>query len=163
MYGDFEIVRREDGSLWELGRGAMGVTYKAIDRVLHRPVALKVIQLGSGAIKSGPQTDMLRERFLREARAAAALRHANVAGVFQFGTSDQIDRCFYAMEFVEGETLEARVRRDGPLEVFTALEVARQGNGGARSCGRPGPHPSRPEARQPHARWEWRFTQRAGD
>ena len=126
LYGDFEIARREDGSLWELGRGAMGVTYKAIDRVLHRPVALKVIQLGAGAGQDPQMSESLRERFLREARAAAALRHANVAGVFQFGASDGTGRCYYAMELVEGETLEARVRRDGPLDVDTALEVVRQ-------------------------------------
>ena len=58
--------------------------------------------------------EALRERFLREARAAAALRHANVAGVFHFGASEDAGRCYYAMELIEGETLEARVRRDGP-------------------------------------------------
>ena len=125
-YGDFEIARREDGSLWELGRGSMGVTYKAVDRVLHRAVALKVIQLGAGGAGDGRTGEALRERFLREARAAAALRHANVAGVFQFGASEQAGRCYYAMELVEGETLEARVRREGPLAAGPALEVARQ-------------------------------------
>ena len=44
LFGDFEIERREDGSLWELGRGAMGITYRASDNVLHRAVALKVIE-----------------------------------------------------------------------------------------------------------------------
>ncbi len=125
-YGDFEIVRREDGSPWELGRGAMGITYRAVDRVLHRPVALKVIQLGAANSVAGWRNDALRERFLREARAAAALRHANVAGVFQFGAAAEASRCFFAMELVEGETLEARVRRLGPLGVPAALEVARQ-------------------------------------
>ena len=122
VFGDFEIARREDGSLWELGCGAMGVTYRAIDKVLHRTVALKVIEAPSARGDSRA----IRERFLREARVAAALRHPNVAGVFQFGASPEIDRCYYAMELVEGETLEALVRRDGPLEVDMALEIAIQ-------------------------------------
>src|SRR3954462_7770075 len=118
LFDDFEIARREDGSLWELGRGAMGVTYRATEKPLHRSVALKVIELhGSEAV---------RERFLREARAAAALRHANVAGVFRFGAMADSDRCYCAMELVEGETLEALVRREGPLKLDTALEIAIQ-------------------------------------
>jgi serine/threonine protein kinase/tetratricopeptide (TPR) repeat protein len=122
VFGDFEIAQREDGSFWELGRGAMGVTYLATDKVLHRHVALKVIETSASA--GGSRA--VRERFLREARAAAALRHPNVAGVFQFGASPEADRCYYAMELVEGETLEARVRRDGPLKVEVALELAIQ-------------------------------------
>ena len=122
VFGDFEIARREDGSLWELGCGAMGVTYRAMDKVLHRTVALKVIEAPSARGDS----KAIRERFLREARVAAALRHPNVAGVFQFGASPEINRCYYAMELVEGETLEALVRRDGPLKVDLALEIAIQ-------------------------------------
>ncbi len=121
-FDDFEIVRREDGSLWELGCGAMGVTYRAVDKVLHRTVALKVVETPAVAGKS----HAVRERFLREARAAAALKHPNVAGIFQFGASPEIDRCYYAMELVEGETLEALVRRDGPLKAELALEIAIQ-------------------------------------
>jgi serine/threonine protein kinase/tetratricopeptide (TPR) repeat protein len=121
-YGDFEIARREDGSFWELGHGAMGVTYRATDKVLHRRVALKVIEVPAAAGGS----EAVRERFLREARAAAALRHPNVAGVFQFGASPEVNRCYYAMELVEGETLEARVRRNGPLKVELALAIAIQ-------------------------------------
>ena len=68
----------------------------------------------------------LRERFLREARAAAALRHPNVAAVYQFGASPDSSRCYYAMELVEGETLETRVRRDGPLKPKLVLEIAIQ-------------------------------------
>ncbi len=122
VFGDFEVTRRPDGSLWELGRGAMGVTYRALDRVLHRHVALKVIKPSGGP--DGAR--LIKERFLREARAAASLRHTNVADIFQFGVNSEAGSCFYAMELVEGETLEARVRRDGPLAVGTALEIASQ-------------------------------------
>jgi TolB-like protein len=122
VFGDFEIEQGADGSYWELGHGAMGVTYLAMDRVLRRRVALKVIDVPAAA--RGSQA--VRERFLREARAAAALRHPNVAAVFQFGTSPDSTHCYYAMELVEGETLATRVRRDGPLDVEPALEIAIQ-------------------------------------
>src|SRR5437660_7459458 len=122
VFGDFEIVRQEDGSVCELGRGAMGVTYLARDNVLRRKVALKVIDVPAAA--RGSQA--VRKRFLREARAAGALRHPNVAAVFQFGASPDGSRCFYAMELVEGETLETRVRRDGPLKARLVLEIAIQ-------------------------------------
>ena len=85
----------KDGKPVELGRGAMGITYKAFDVDLHCPVTLKVISeryLGEEAA---------RLRFLREARAAASIRHPNVASVFHLGRSGQ--DYFYAMEFVEGE------------------------------------------------------------
>src|SRR5215813_1937583 len=122
VFGDFEIARREDGSRWELGRGAMGVTYLAVDKVLRRRVALKVIDVPAAA--RGSQA--VRERFLREARAAAALRHSNVAAIYQFCASPNGTRCFYAMELVEGETLGARVRRDGPLNAKEGLKIAIQ-------------------------------------
>ena len=122
VFGDFEVEQRPDGFYWELGHGAMGVTYLAIDKVLHRRVALKVIEVPAAARSS----QAMRERFLREARAAAALRHPNVAAVFQFGASPDASHCYYAMEVVEGETLEARVRRDGPLNAKSALEIAIQ-------------------------------------
>jgi serine/threonine-protein kinase len=122
VLGDFEVEQRADGFHWELGHGAMGVTYLAMDKVLRRRVALKVIDVPAAA--RGLQS--MRERFLREARAAAALRHPNVAAVFQFGASPDASHCYYAMELVEGETLETRVRRDGPLTVELALEIAVQ-------------------------------------
>jgi serine/threonine protein kinase/Tfp pilus assembly protein PilF len=124
VFGDFEVARREDGSLWELGRGAMGVTYLAVDNVLRRKVALKVIDVPTVAISG--HSEVVRQRFLREARAAAALRHPNVAAVFQFGASPDGSRCYFAMELVEGETLETRVRRDGPLNAKVVMEIATQ-------------------------------------
>src|SRR5215469_4006061 len=121
-FGDFEVEQRADGSFCELGRGAISVTYLAADKVLRRRVALKVIEIPAAA--RGSQA--VRERFLREARAAAALRHPNVATVFHFGASPDGTYCYYAMELVEGETLADRVRRDGPLNAKEALEIAIQ-------------------------------------
>src|SRR5215469_1428218 len=65
-----------------------------------------------------------RLRFLREARAAAGVRHPNVASVFHLGRTGE--NYFYAMEFVEGETLEELLNRSGRLEVKVALEIATQ-------------------------------------
>lgn len=119
--GVYTISRRADGSTWELGRGAMGVTYRAIDSTLQRPVALKMIQ---GDLRG--RNASARERFMREARTAAALRHPNIATVFQFGIQEETGECFYAMELVEGETLEERVERSGPLDLFMTLSTALQ-------------------------------------
>jgi serine/threonine protein kinase len=68
-----------------------------------------------------------RLRFLREARAAASVRHPNVASVFHLGRTDE--NYFYAMEFVEGQTLESLIRSSGRLEVKLALEIASQVTG----------------------------------
>ena len=114
----FVIMRHADGSLWELGRGAMGVTYKAFDTNLRSDVALKVIN--SQFLNS----ETARQRFLREARAAASLRHPNVATVFHLGNSE--GGFYYAMEYVEGETVERRVQREGPLPPELALRITRQ-------------------------------------
>jgi TolB-like protein/Tfp pilus assembly protein PilF len=119
--GAYTIERHADGSVWELGHGAMGVTYRAIDKALDRPVALKIINTN---LRS--HSAEARERFMREARAAAALRHPNVATVYQFGVREETGQFFYAMELVEGETLEERVRRLGPLDVLTTIDVALQ-------------------------------------
>ena len=119
--GNYRIERRDDGSLWELGRGAMGVTYRALDTSLKRPVALKLID--SEWAKRGAEA---RERFMREARTAASLRHPNVATVYHFGIREENGQCFCAMELVEGETLEMRVRRTGPLDALTTIDIALQ-------------------------------------
>jgi serine/threonine protein kinase/Tfp pilus assembly protein PilF len=120
-FGVYEIDRREDGSLYELGRGAMGVTYRATDTTLQRKVALKIIKTDIAE----RSTDA-RERFMREARAAAALRHENIATVHQFGMRLETGQYFYAMELIEGETLDERVRRAGPLDARTTIEIAQQ-------------------------------------
>src|SRR5436309_3282616 len=119
--GNFRIERHDDGTPWELGRGAMGVTYRAVDTSLQRPVALKLID--SEWVKRGAEA---RERFMREARTAASLRHPNVATVYHFGMREENGQCFCAMELVEGETLEMRVRRTGPLDALTTIDIALQ-------------------------------------
>jgi serine/threonine protein kinase/TPR repeat protein len=117
-FDHYEVLRREDGTLFELGRGAMGITYKAFDTNLRCPVALKVINAAS------IHSDVARQRFVREARSAAQLRHRHVASVFHLGVEG--DTYFYAMEFIEGETVESLVRRRGPLEPILALRIAVQ-------------------------------------
>jgi serine/threonine protein kinase/Flp pilus assembly protein TadD len=120
-FGIYVIERHDDGSLYELGRGAMGVTFCAIDTSLQRKVALKIIKTDLAA-----RSAEARERFMREARAAAALRHENVATVYQFGVREETGQCFYAMELVQGETIDERVRRTGPLDARTIIAIGQQ-------------------------------------
>jgi serine/threonine protein kinase len=114
----YELALNEDGHPLELGRGAMGITYKAFDLNLRCFVTLKLISdryLGS---------EPTRLRFLREARAAASVRHPNVASVFYLGRREH--DYFYAMEFVEGETLQSFIKRSRTLEIRLALKIAEQ-------------------------------------
>src|SRR6476646_8697244 len=117
----YEIDCHADGSLCELGRGAMGVTYPATDTSLQRKVALKIIKID---IAEGSAD--ARERFMREARAAAALRHKHIATVYQFGMRLETGQYFYAMELIEAETLDERVHRAGPLDARTTIGIAEQ-------------------------------------
>ena len=117
-FAHFRILRRPDGSLFRLGKGGMGVTYKAIDTRLDKPVALKVI---GAELLNSPQA---RRRFLREAQTAAKIDHPHVATVLYFG--EEGDTYFYAMQFVNGEDLERYVERLGPLSAATALRVTMQ-------------------------------------
>ena len=112
------MLTREDGSLFELGRGAMGITYKAFDTNLRVNVALKVINA------KYLESEVAQQRFMREARAAAQLRHPNVASVFHLGTSR--DAFFYAMEFVDGETVESFIQRQGPIDPVVAVRITLQ-------------------------------------
>src|SRR6516225_7385755 len=120
-FGVYEIDCHADGSLCELGRGAMGVTYRATDTSLQRKVALKIIKT-----EIAKRSADARERFVREARAAAVLRHEHIATVYQFGMRLETGQYFYAMELIEGETLEERVCRAGPLDARTTIQIAQQ-------------------------------------
>ena len=153
-YQHYEILRRADGTPWELGRGSMGVTYKALDVNLRVPVALKVI---GTRFSAHPEA---RARFLREARSTARLHHPNVASVHHFGTitpaagegveQNAQTEYFYAMEFIEGETLRSARAPHGGAAARRgagdrAPDRARAGGGGTARHG-----PPRREARQHH-------------
>ncbi|HEX9160064.1 MAG TPA: protein kinase [Thermoanaerobaculia bacterium] len=101
-----------------LGKGGMGTVYLARDQRLGRFVALKV--LNTEEILS----EEARLRFLREARSAGAIRHQNVATVYEVGETDD-GQPFIVMEYCEGETLSQRLRRR-PLEAGEFLSIARQ-------------------------------------
>lgn len=114
-FGHYLVRRLPDGSLVELGRGAMGVTYRGFDPGLRKPVAIKVIA------SAYVHDETTRRRFQREARSAAQLTHPHVAGVLHLG--EQNGEYFYAMEFVAGRPLSALLReqRVPPVEVTLAL------------------------------------------
>jgi serine/threonine protein kinase/TPR repeat protein len=117
-FDHYQVLTRDDGSLYELGRGAMGITYKAFDTNLRVPVALKVINTAT------LNSEVARQRFVREARSAAKLRHRHVASVFHLGADG--DTYFYAMEFIDGETVESLIKRQGPLNPILALRIVLQ-------------------------------------
>ncbi|MBL4845954.1 MAG: protein kinase [Planctomycetes bacterium] len=100
----------------ELGRGGMGVVLEAFDKRLERRVALKVLLSGDLAGSDA------RERFQLEARAAARLKHPNLVAVHEVG--EEGGRPFLVMDYVEGESLAAWLRRDGPLPSHRAAEIA---------------------------------------
>src|SRR5436190_19543565 len=106
----YEIVAK-------LGEGGMGVVYRALDTQLLRPVAVKVLSHGAHA---DPESN---RRFLREARAASALNHPNIAHVYEAGEVDNTR--FIVMEHIDGRTLAAAIR-EGPLDVDRVLDFALQ-------------------------------------
>ncbi|HET7746506.1 MAG TPA: protein kinase [Vicinamibacteria bacterium] len=106
----YEIAER-------IGSGGMGEVYLARDQALHRTVAIKVLPAGLAA------DSVALKRLLREARAASAVNHANVAHVYEIAEAEGVH--FIAMEYVEGRTL-ASLLEDGPLPLARALEIARQ-------------------------------------
>src|SRR5829696_5941653 len=95
-----------------LGSGGMGEVYRAHDTRLHRAVAIKTL---SERLESSAQAI---ERFEREARAAASLNHPNICTIYDVGTHPP----FIAMELLEGETLQQRLR-GGPLEVAVLVDI----------------------------------------
>lgn len=121
--GRYEILAK-------LARGGMATVYRARDRRLGRTVAVKVMRQDLG------EDDEFTSKFDREARAAAALDHPGVVGVFDQGTSE--GRPYIVMEYVEGETLRRLISREAPLppaEAFEILEPIASALAGAHDVG----------------------------
>jgi tRNA A-37 threonylcarbamoyl transferase component Bud32/tetratricopeptide (TPR) repeat protein len=111
--------------LEELGRGGMGVVYKAEDTKLKRKVALKFLRAQALA------EDADRTRFVREAQAAAALDHPNICTVYEVGEAD--DQTFISMAYIEGESLRERLA-SGPVSIAEALDYSIQAAKGLRAA-----------------------------
>jgi TolB-like protein/Tfp pilus assembly protein PilF/predicted Ser/Thr protein kinase len=108
--GRYEIIE-------ELGRGGMGVVYKAHDTKLKRGVALKFLPQELTHISE------IKERFIREAQAAAALDHPNICTVYEFDETEE--KTFISMAYIEGQSLKKKIEQ-GPLELDEALRIAIQ-------------------------------------
>jgi eukaryotic-like serine/threonine-protein kinase len=111
--GRFELVS-------EIGRGAMGIVYKAKDPMLERIVAIKTINLTMD--KDG--AEMYEKRFYQEARAAGGLNHPNIVTIYDIGRSESL--CYMAMEYIEGAELRTLLLPGKPLPVQKALAIAAQ-------------------------------------
>jgi hypothetical protein len=107
-FGHYEIATRPDGSLQELGHGAMGITFKAIDVNLRIPVTLKVLNMRFF------REEWARKRFFREARVAATVRHPNVASVYHLGMRGREMGNLVPSGFRKVEHLCAARERSGP-------------------------------------------------
>jgi serine/threonine protein kinase/tetratricopeptide (TPR) repeat protein len=110
-----------------IGRGGMGAVYRANDTNLVRPIALK-FPLAPTELDTSSET-----RFLQEARAAGALDHPNICGILEAGRTDD-GQLYFAMPLYEGETLSARLAREGPLPLDDAVHIARQIARGMRAA-----------------------------
>jgi len=104
----------------ELGRGAMGAVYRAIDPLIEREVAIKTL------LPHLPEQEMVqvRERFLREARSAGRLNHPNIVTIFDVGEQDGL--AYIAMELLEGRTLQQMLAESRRLPVASAADIAAQ-------------------------------------
>jgi serine/threonine-protein kinase len=111
QFGDFELLD-------EIGRGGMGVVYKARQKSLHRTVALKMVREAHLA------SDADRARFKAEAEAAARLQHPNIVTVYEVGSHDA--QAYFCMEYVEGQTLAESVAAAGPLPPRDAARLVAQ-------------------------------------
>ena len=108
--------------LGELGRGAMGVVYRALDPAINRPVAIKTIKLAD--LTDEAERGRLKERLFREAQSAGILSHPGIVTVYDVG--EEGDVTYIAMEFVNGASLEKVLLREEPPEPQTILSILQQ-------------------------------------
>src|SRR5690242_16405566 len=123
--GHFEILEL-------VGRGAMGAVYRAVDPLIGRSVAIKLIRLIG--YNDGEEAAFLKDRLFKEAKAAGGLSHPGIVTIYQVGTQD--DQAFIAMEYIDGATLESRLDSDPRIddalfsrvlvEMAAALDYAHQ-------------------------------------
>jgi len=113
--GRYKIVR-------ELGRGAMGVVYHAIDPNIGRPVAIKTIQLGN--VRNSGEQERLRERLFREARSAGILSHPSIVTIYDVDQQDEL--AFIAMEYVDGPTLDQLLSAPRPMDPERMFRILAQ-------------------------------------
>lgn len=100
-----------------LGEGAMGVVYRASDTRLDRPIALKLIALGT----EEAEKEEMKQRVLREAQTPAKMNHPGIVTIYDYGVEE--DYAFIAMEFVEGRTLESFISQYGRIPLMKTVEV----------------------------------------
>jgi len=105
----------------KLGSGGMGVVYRATDLTMQRHVAVKLIRGVDGVALD----EEVASRFLREAKNTARIQHENIIEVFDFGRSEE-DDMFFVMELLEGESLSAKLRREGKLSPEVGVHIVRQ-------------------------------------
>jgi serine/threonine-protein kinase len=104
-----------------LGHGGMGVVYRGADLMMKRPIAVKLIR----AIDGIELDDEVAGRFLREAKNTARVQHPNIVQVFDLGRTDE-GALYLVMELLDGESLSARMRREGAMSPARAVYIARQ-------------------------------------
>ena len=114
----YKVLRRDDHSLWEIGRGTRDVTYKAVDTTLNRTVALRLLRDEYLSVAGA------RDQFVEDVRRTARFQHPHIATLLSLGPAG--GACFCTMEFVSDETVESLVRRSGPLEPPNALLTVEQ-------------------------------------
>src|SRR5436309_1360114 len=117
--GRYQIVK-------ELGRGAMGVVFQAVDPTIGRTVAIKTIRLSD--VTNPQERAKLRERLFREARSAGSLSHPNIVTIYDM--QEEGDLTYIAMEFVDGPTLDAVMSASEPVKREDVLRILREAASG---------------------------------